>query len=298
MEKLLVICGPTATSKTALAVRLAKKFEGELISADSRQVYQGMDIGTGKDHPREVAIHLIDVAKPNQVFNVAQYYALARKALKDIWRQEKLPILVGGTGFYIKAILEGIGSLGIGPDQELRGQLAKLNPEQLREKLKQLDPERLEQMNLSDRQNPRRLVRAIEIAMDGSRTRGASKGIKADVLLIGLKAPLKTLYQRIDQRVEKRINQGVEKEIKGLLAKGYSWENSVLGETIAYQEWQPFFEGQATRLEVVQRWKFAEHAYARRQMTWFRKNKQIRWLDITEKSWEQRAEKLVANWLT
>jgi len=298
MDRLLVICGPTATGKTGLAVKLAKKFNGDLISADSRQVYKEMDIGTGKDHPKEMKIHLIDVVAPNQEFSVAQYANLAWKVIKDIWSRKKLPIIVGGTGFYIKGVIDGIETLGVPPDWELRKKLSNLDIKKLREILEKTCPERMRGMNESDRNNPRRLIRAIEIASISVPSQLHPTPYILNPLFIGLTAPYKILYQRIDKRVEERIKEGVEDEIRGLLNKGYSFVYSTLGVTIGYQEWQPYFEGKATQDEIIQRWKFAEHAYARRQMTWFKKDKRINWFDINKKGWENGVEKLIKNWYT
>lgn len=331
-NKLLVICGPTATGKTRLAVQLAKNFSGEIVSADSRQVYKGMDIGTGKDLPvnskfkilnfkqipnfksqtpryqigyyqiEGVKVWLYDLVEPDYQFSVADWLDCASLVIKDIWRRRKLPILVGGTGFYIQGLIDGIGTLGVSPDWELREKLRNLEVEKLSEMLKKIWPERWQKMNRSDRQNPRRLIRAIEIA---AKVKNAKLKIKnwnsklkiKDKLIIGLKADYKTLYQRIDRRVEERIKQGVVDEIKNLLKKGYGWENSVLGTTIGYKEWKDFFEGKVGQEEAVRHWKFSEHAYARRQMTWFKKDKRIIWFDISSKNWQNKVIRKVENWL-
>jgi tRNA dimethylallyltransferase len=331
MKKLLVICGATATGKTSLASALAKKFAGEIVSADSRQVYVGMDVGTGKDvqggkwhisdlewgmgitegtekkqkaqkigywEVRGVPIWMLDVVKPNQEFSVAQYVELAWTVIKDIWGRGKLPIMVGGTGFYIKAVVDGIETLGVPPDWELREKLKYYGTKILGEELKKLDPEKWEQMNESDRKNPRRLIRAIEIVQ--SRSTSEAEGDTSEVkekktLFVGLTAPYPSLYRLIDRRVEERVKQGAEKEIRQLLSKGYSWDNSVLGTTIGYREWQ-LMENGKTKEEIIQRWKYAEHAYARRQRTWFSKDKRIIWFDITKSDWREKVEKLVANW--
>jgi tRNA dimethylallyltransferase len=336
MNNLLVICGPTATGKTALAINLAKKFNGELVSADSRQVYRGMDIGTGKDllvnskfqipPPQAgqanskqipnskfqigyyflegIPLWLYDVVEPNYRFSVADYVKCAEVVIKDIWQRGKLPILVGGTGFYIKALIDGIETLGVPPDWELREKLGSLEIRKLREILKKVDSKRLEKMNESDRNNPRRLIRAIEIAgkIQNSKFQIPNKfqisnlNIK-NILFIGLRASCEVLYERIDRRVEERVKQGIIEEIKKLIERGYNWENSVLGETIGYKEWRLFFERKASEKEIIKLWKFAEHAYARRQMTWFKKDKRIHWFDISQKKWQDKIEALVEDWL-
>lgn len=321
MEKLLVVCGPTATGKTSFALKLAQKFNAELISADSRQVYQGLDIGTGKDLPQntkfypqkgsdpqinfgfykvnQIPVWGLDLVKPNQLFSVAHYFRFAQRAIKDISRRKKLPLLVGGTGFYIKALTDGIQTLGISPNWELRYQLKDISAEKLFDRLSRLNSLKAASLNSSDRQNPRRLIRALEIASQSSRPPSqAPRKIKFNkVLFLGLKAPNQILYQKIDQRVQKRVRQGIEKEIKNLLKKGLDWQNSVLGQTLAYQEWEPFFQKKATRAQVIKRWQFNEHGYARRQLTWFKKGNRLHWFDITQKDWQKKAQNLVQVWL-
>jgi tRNA dimethylallyltransferase len=324
INRLLVICGPTATGKTALGMELAKKFNGELVSADARQVYKGMDIGTGKDLPKfsifnfqfsidkkqigyflleEIPVWLYDVVEPDYRFNVADYAECASRVIQDIWQRKKLPILVGGTGFYIKALIDGIETLGVPPDWELREKLRNLEIKKLREILKEIAPERLEKMNESDRNNPRRLIRAIEIVKNSKFQIPNSKQIQnskfkiQNVLFVGLKAPYKVLYERIDRRVEERVRQGIIEEIQKLIKKGYNWENSAIGMTIGYREWEKYFKSFKLKEEVIQRWKFAEHAYARRQMTWFKKDKRIHWFDISQKKWQDKIEVLVEDWI-
>jgi len=300
VNKLLIICGPTATGKTKLGVELAKKMEGEIVSADSRQVYRGMDIGTGKDIPiGEVKFWLLDIVEPDYRFNVADYKKCAEATIENILKRGKLPIVVGGTGFYIRAVTEKIETIGIGPDWELRAKLSNYQINELQIVLERLDPKRSRGMNESDRRNPRRLIRAIEIAQNTKSISSADLADQIsnfDVLFIGLKAPNDILYQRIDQRVEARVEAGLEDEIKSLLKKGYTWENSALGTTLAYKQWRDYFENRKTKEEVILSWKFDEHGYARRQMTWFRKNKKINWFDITNDGWQVKVEKMVNNW--
>ena len=327
MKKLLVICGPTAIGKTRLAIKLAKKFDGELVSADSRQVYKYMDTGTSKDLPvnsklktqsskpqlksknyqigyykiNGIKAWLLDIVKPDYRFSVADYVRCADLVIEDIWQRKKLPILVGGTGFYIKGIVDGIETIGIAPDWRLRKKLRNLEIEKLKEVLKETCPERLRRMNKSDRNNPRRLVRAIEIAMktQSAKRKAQNHNLKLkteEVLMVGLKAQNRILYQRIDERVDERVKLGIIEEIQRLIKMGYSWDNSVLGKTLGYKEFKPYFEGKADLDEAVQRWKFGEHRYARRQMTWFKKNKRINWFDITKKNFEESLENSINSW--
>jgi len=318
MNKLLVICGPTATGKTELGIKLAQTFGGEIVSADSRQVYRGMTIGTGKEVgdgkwevSREarcgkwvvngVPVWLMDVVEPDYRFNVGDYKKYADEVLENIWKRGKLPIVVGGTGFYIKALLDGIGTIGVEPDWKLRRILSTKNIKILGAELAKIDAERWEKMNESDRNNPRRLIRAIEIAKKiqnpKSKIQNYNSKLKIDnLLIVGLKAPYRVLYERIDKRVEERVKQGIIEEIQKLIEKGYNWENSVLGSTLGYREWKDYFAGKLTKEEVICRWKFDEHNYARRQMTWFKKDPRINWFDITQEGWQTEVENLVKSW--
>lgn len=267
MNKLLVITGPTATGKTKLGIELAKKFNGEILSADSRQIYKGMDIGTGKDkdlYQKEgVKVWGIDLVEPDSNFSVFDWVEHAAGVIRDIRERGKLPIVVGGTGQYIKELLNPSETLHIPPDFRLRKKLEKLLLPKLQEKLQKVNPKRWAQMSESDQKNPRRLVRAIEVA--GKIDSGPIKILAdfqgkpdqnddRDILIIGLTAPYKYLYQRIDKRVEERIKNGVEEEKERLLKK-----YKKLPKSLGYSN------------ETARRWKFAEHAYARRQMTYLRK---------------------------
>lgn len=267
MNKLLVICGPTATGKTALAVLLAKQFNGELVSADSRQVYRGMDICTGKDRP-DVPIWLYDVADPDEEFSVSHWVRLASAAIAGILNRNKLPIVVGGTGLYINALIHPFDMIDIPPNNTLRNKLQSLSVAQLQKMVKRSD------MNDSDWQNPRRLIRKIEIArVQPKSLRGES--LKAfDYLMIGLTAPLPVLYARIDKRFAQRLQQGMKKEIERLIKKyGRDFPSmSAIGVN--------------------------EHAYARRQMTWFKKQKGIHWFDVTDPNVSDTVAALVRAWYT
>jgi len=346
MHRIIVLSGPTATGKTALAVNLAQKYNGELISADSRQVYKSMDIGTGKDIDQKskfairtcpersrrnpqlldsnsqlsnlksqfdigyylldsTPLWLLDVVSPNQPFSVADYQKLAQTAILDIWKRGKLPILVGGTGLYIKSIIDGIETVGIPQNLKLREKLSKLSLSDLQKTLQSQNLSKWNSMNSSDQQNPRRLVRAIEIIQFGKgqflAIREADETpraalIKNNILHLSLTAPNVVLYQRIDDRVEKRVKQGIIDEIKSLLKKGYLWDLPSMS-ACGYRVWKDYFEKKATLKEIVQKWKFQEHDYARRQITWFKKDPRIKCFDITEKGFSQNIFQIVEPFL-
>lgn len=309
MKKLLVICGPTATGKTALALSLAKKFNGELLSADSKQVYRGLDIGTGKDITAQakrkgyyefqgIKIWGYDLVGPNENFSVSRYIQFARKVVKEIIKREKLPIIVGGTGLYIKAIVDGIPTAKIPQNLALRENLAVKSQDELFEILAQLDPIKAGSLNSSDKKNPRRLTRAIEIAtwkLEGKSKEFKERIQKFDTLFIGLTSSKEFLFARIKKRVEKRVRQGVEREISELLSKGVSWENQSMS-SLGYRQWRAYFKGKKTKEETIEDWKRQEKKYAKRQITWFKRDRRIKWFDISKPDWTDSVEKLAKIW--
>ncbi len=265
MNRLLVICGPTATGKTALAATLAKKFNGELISADSRQVYKEMDLVTGKDRP-DVPIWLYDIVNPDEEFSVSHWTKLANQKIADILERHKLPIVVGGSGLYIKALLYPFDTIDIPPNTALRARLYTLSVAELQAQTARGD------MNQSDWNNPRRLIRKIEI--EKSKRIFQKKLQTFDYCLIGLTASLPILDKRIDKRFKERLRQGMNKEVEVLVQK-YGRE---------------FPSMSAIGLN--------EHAYVRRQMTWFKKQKDIHWFDVTDQKFPDNIAELVAAWYT
>lgn len=330
MKKLLVICGPTAIGKTPLALHLAKVLAsdpkgsgsaGEVVSADSRQVYKGMNIGTGKDIPKGFEIRIsklgfkgggigyytdgytriwgYDLVEPKEGFSVAQYAETANRIIENIWGRKKLPILVGGAGLYIKALVDGIPTVAIPKNEGLRSSLRGKEIKELYDILAQLDPIRAASMNASDRKNPRRLIRAIEVADCKVRAKEATRnggGLQDfDELFIGLKAPKRILDARIEKRVERRVRQGIEKEIESLLVKGASWGMQSMT-CLGYRQWKYFFEGKKTKEEVVSLWKKEEVNYAKRQITWFKRDRRINRFDITKSDYPKNVEKLVKKW--
>lgn len=293
MKKLLIICGPTATGKTKLSSLLAKKFDGELVSADSRHVHKGLDILTGKDLPTDdTRLWLCDVIEFSEPFSVAQYQRLAREAIADIQARGELPILVGGTGFYIRAIVKRIDTLSVPQNLSLRNKLYKASVSELQKILSRLDSKKWKQMNSSDRQNPRRLVRAIEVATwDKSHKRANDQRIPSyDTLWIGLTGSPKLLKENVEKRVRARFDRGVVDEVKrygivGTTALGFSTVHRYIAREIHKEE-------------AIRLWTAQEYAYARRQLTWFRKDKEIHWFDIADQQVEQRIIDMVKSWYT
>ena len=294
MNHILVISGPTATGKTALALNIAKKFNGQLISADSRQVYQGLDIGTGKDHPPQTTIHLIDIIAPNQRFSVAEYQRLALAKVQEIIFQGQLPIIVGGTGQYIDAILHPQPTFTIKPNRVLRFFLNKFPLSLLQFTLKTLDFKTFNSLNDSDIANPHRLIRKIEIPLSNKKKQSpplSKGGLRGDLVLhLSLTAPNSYLYPKIDQRVRQRLAAGLFTEVKNLL-KQYSWSAPGLN-TLAYKEFRTGFTS-----TNVEKWRFDEHALVRRQKTWFKKQKDIIFIDVSRPGFEHQATAAVSEFL-
>lgn len=313
MQKLLVVCGPTSTGKTRLALRLAKKFNGEILSADSRQVYKWMDVGTGKDLPPGAKLRIpwfrnfgyyeingikvwgYDLADPRGDFSVAGYLRFAERIIADIEKRKRLPIVVGGTGLYVKAIVDGIGTVAIPRSERIRKSLEKKGASELFEMLAQLDPIKAGGMNSSDRKNPRRLIRAIEVAISKRKPAINRQPPIKNVLFIGLSVPENILAARIEKRVEERIQAGVEKEIDDLLKKRVSWKNQAMT-SLGYRQWKGYFSGQKQMREVVESWMREEKKYAKRQITWFKKDGRIHWFDISKKGFERKVEKMAEKW--
>lgn len=318
MKKLLVILGPTATGKTDLALTLAKKLDGELVSCDSRQVYTGLDIGTGKEPGTSVKgqvlrvkkekgfweingikIRMYDVADPKVGYTVKDYVDQAEKVVEDILTRGKLPIIVGGTGLYLKALLNGLPNLSFPVDFKLRAELEGLGKLELQQRLQALSPARWESLNKSDRQNPRRLLRSIEL-VSMNPYNNTIKNLKLkikdyDLLKIGLTAPRKILQKRIFIRLLARINQGMVEEAESLYRNGLTFARmKELG--LEYGMLIDLLEGKIKRKQFVEKLAIKIGQYAKRQITWFKKEKDVNWFDITSQNWGKEVEKLVEPW--
>ncbi len=310
MNKLLVICGPTASGKTALAFQLAKIFDGEIISADSRQIYKGMTIGTGKDIDKNTRLSsensirtvlknkeyelvpyvidnsllwLYDVINPDEDFSVSHYFHLSSLVIQNISSRGKLPIIVGGTGLYIKALLDGIETLDISPDKQLRADLNQKSVEELQQILQSKSPTILQQMNNSDRNNPRRLVRKIEIITSSNPSISTNSTSRFDSLSIGLRAESDQIEKNITKRVLKRVDQGIIKEVQQLLRTGYSWELPAMN-TFGYKEWKDYISEPTsqTKQNAISEWIKDEVGYVKKQMVWFSKQRNIEWFNSSD----------------
>jgi tRNA dimethylallyltransferase len=270
LPKVIVICGPTATGKSDFAVELAKRVNGEIISADSRQVYRGLDIGSGKVTKREmkgVPHHLLDVANPKRVFSVAQYAKLADKAITAILKKGKVPIICGGTGFYIDAVVYDQGLPLVKPNARLRKKLYRNSAIVNFEYLQHLDPDRA---NSIDRHNNIRLIRAIEIATALGKVPKTSRIKKYDIEWHYLDFPDDVLKQRIHTRLLKRMKSGMVSEVKKLHEAGLSWRRlESLG--LEYRYLALFLQNKLSKADMLTQLELAIWHYAKRQRTWFKK---------------------------
>jgi len=295
--KIIVILGPTASGKSDVAVKLSKKFSGEVISADSRQVYKGLNIGTGKVTKKEmggIPHHLLDVANPKNAFSVVKFKKLAEKVIDDIVDRKKVPIIAGGTGFYIQAIVDDITFPEVPPDENLREKLAKKSTTELFKILKKLDPRRAREI---DSKNPHRLIRAIEIATHLGSVPHLEVGLPSeyDVLQIGIKTNDSKLKERIHQRLLARLRVGMVAEVKRLHECGLSWKRmEALG--LEYRFLSRYLRKKITKDEMIEKLNTAIWQYARRQKTWFKRDKRIKWFTLAEiKKMEKEVEKFLKN---
>jgi len=334
LPKIVVILGPTAAGKTAWGIRVAQMLSGEVVSADSRQVYRGMDVGTAKPDGKWTqtvilsdsegslklrkrrdssaapqndsrddngvfivegeAHHLMDIVEPDENFSLADFKARALAAIDDILRRGKLPIIVGGTGLYIQAIVDNLEIPAVKPDEKLRAELEKKTLEEQIKMLQEIDPE---SARVIDTKNPRRVLRALEVAITSgeSFTAQQKKGAPVyDALQIGVDVPREVLYERINKRVDEQIEQGLVEETRGLLRR-YAPRNdtqmpSMSG--IGYKQMGYYLRGEMTLPQAIEILKRDTRNYAKRQMTWFKRDKRIKWVS----DWEE-ARKMIERFL-
>ena len=295
---LILIVGPTAVSKTEIAIQLAEKINGEIVSADSRLFYRGMDIGTAKPTRQEqarVPHYLIDIANPDEILSLAVFQQKARQAIADIHSRGKLPLLVGGTGQYVRAVTEGWKPPEVKPDERLRSELEKEHEEKgkdfLYERLKSLDPEAADKI---DARNVRRTIRALEVIMTTGKKFSEQRGQSESpyhLITIGLTRPRPELYARVDARIESMFENGLLDEVKGLLAKGYS-ANLPTMSAIGYRECVSVAEGKMDVKQAKVEMRRATRIFVRRQSNWFKESDpNIHWLYAGE---ENVVDKIIA----
>ena len=290
MNHLVAIVGPTGIGKSRLALRLAQVFNGEIVSADSRQVYRYIDIGTAKPTLQELSLvshHLISIVNPGDDFSLAQYQELAYKAIKDIQQRHKLPLLVGGSGLYVWSVLEGWGIPQVPPDLEFRHGLEKtamVGRDKLYHELKQVDPVAAQRI---DPRNVRRMIRALEVHRGTSIPFSQLQRKKAppfNTLIIGLTADRREIYRRVDSRIDDMIKQGLVEETKRLLDMGYHFKLPAMSST-GYKQIGMFLRGEITLAAATQQIKFETHRLVRHQYSWFRlTDKRIQWFDIQDRT--------------
>lgn len=281
--RILVIAGPTASGKSDLAISLARRFNGEIISADSRQVYRGMDIGTGKVSKRQQrqARHwMLDVASPKRSYTVAHFKRDAQKAIRHITRRGKLPIICGGTGFWIDALIYNQSIPEVAPDPKLRAELHNHTPEELYRRLKRLDPARAATI---DRHNPVRLIRALEIVLSTGKpvpeaVRDKGQAVSPyTILYLTLNPSRSTLLNRIAKRLDSRLRAGMVHEVKRLHSQGVSYKRlETLG--LEYRWVAQFLQGKITRTAMRDGLLRDIIRYSKRQLTWWKRNKEIHWI--------------------
>lgn len=284
--KVIVICGPTASGKTALSIKLAQKINGEIISSDSMQIYKDMDIGTAKPSKEEmqgITHHLIDFVEPNQRYSVAEFKKDAEKAIEEILSKGKTPIIVGGTGLYVDSLIYGIEYQDIQLDERYRKELEERTEKeglrQLYEEAQKIDPQAIEKISPNDK---KRILRILEIykATGKNKTQqeieSRKNGVKYDYKVFAINWDREQLYERINKRVDIMLEQGLIQEVEQLLKKYKEFPTAMQG--LGYKEVVEYLQGEVTLEEMIEKLKMETRRYAKRQITWFKKNRQTIWI--------------------
>lgn len=293
--KVVVIVGPTASGKTALSIELAKKINGEIISSDSMQIYKDMDIGTAKVTKEEmqgIKHYLVDFVSPDQRYTVSDFKKDSQDAIEEILAKGKVPIVVGGTGLYVNSLIYSIEYQNMNFDEEYRNELMKKAEseeglEELWKEANSIDPESMKKISKNDK---KRIVRVLEIYKATGKTKteqeilSRQNEVKYDFKVFGISMDREKLYERINKRVDIMIANGLEQEVKNLISKYSEFPTAMQG--LGYKEVVQYFNGILSREEMIEKIKQESRRYAKRQLTWFRRNKEIIWLDSTEKMQE------------
>lgn len=287
--RVIVIVGPTASGKTSTSIEIAKELNGEIISADSMQIYKEMNIGTAKPSMEErdgITHYLMDIISPDELYNVTMYKKMAEKAIEEILAKGKLPIIVGGTGLYISTLINGIEFSEVKEDPEYRKEMqvlaASKGTNYLHDMLREVDPIAADNIDMN---NVRRVIRALEIYKVTGKTKTqldeeSVKETKYDYMVYGIETPREKLYERINLRVDKMLEEGLIEEVKSLLEK-YELSKTAL-QGLGYKEVKAYLEEQITYDEMVEILKMETRRYAKRQLTWFRRESQIKWCSLDE----------------
>ena len=305
-HSVLAIVGPTASGKTELSILLAEKLKGEIISADSRQIYRCLDIGTAKPAPDELkrtTHHFINILNPDQFYNAGEYGIQARTKIEELLKQNNQPILVGGSGLYVRAVIDGFFE-GPGKNTEVREQLENeahtLGAKIMFEQLKTIDPISAAKM---DATKVRRVIRALEVYYTTGKPISDLHSIQEskipfETVQFGLEWERKDLYHRIERRVDEMIENGLIEEVRGLIAQGYSRGANALN-TVGYKEIFDFLDGKTTKEEMIRLIKQNTRHFAKRQLTWFRADKRIRWIPVhDETDWNEIAKHIQKEFLS
>ena len=285
--KIVVICGPTASGKTALGIKIAQQANGEIISSDSMQIYKDMDIGTAKPTPEERAQavhHLVDFVSPDERYSVADFKKDATEKIEDILSRGKLPIIVGGTGLYVNSLIHNIEYKEEITDIEYRNELEKVDLETLYKQAQEIDPEAAAKVSQNDR---KRIIRILEIYHTTGKTKTqmeaeSRKEVKYDYKIFVLTPERDKLYERINLRVDLMMQAGLVDEVKQLLQKYKEFPTAMQG--LGYKEVKEYLDGDITEEEMVEKIKQESRHYAKRQLTWFRQYKDATWLDTFDKN--------------
>ena len=306
MKRIAAVVGPTASGKTALAVALAKQFNGEVVSADSMQIYRKLNIGTAKPTAEEmqgVPHHMLDVADPGESYSVSRYEKEAAACVEDILSRGKLPIVCGGTGLYVDALIRGGGFLESGVDSGLRAQLEEewnvRGGEAMLQRLASFDPDSAARLHLNDK---KRIIRAVEVYLQTGITitahnaRTAALPPRYDAVMIGLRTePRQILYSRIDRRVTKMLDAGLEQEARQLLESGDL--AGTAAQAIGYKEMLAYFRGEATLEQAADLIRQKSRNYAKRQLTWFQRDDRVHWITYNQPESEAEVFRIATNFL-
>ncbi|MBM7555851.1 tRNA (adenosine(37)-N6)-dimethylallyltransferase MiaA [Halanaerobacter jeridensis] len=295
-EQILALVGPTAVGKTKLSLRLAQDLKGEIISADSMQIYKGMDIGTAKASQEErdlVPHHLLDIVEPDEEFSVADFQEEVDELIPEIDQRGKLPMLVGGTGLYVKSVIEGFIFPDMEKDWDLRNRLEEeaeeKGTEYVHDKLKEIDPKLADKLHPNDL---RRVIRGIEVYRQTGKTsthfkeKAKERPPRYDAVKIGLFREREKLYERINDRVDQMIEQGLIEEVRSLYQQGYDLELTSM-QALGYKQLIKHFEGEYDLEEAIRLIKRDTRHFAKRQLTWFKRDDDIKWFDVGEYEFEE-----------